>query len=268
MSGAALADLTGRRVLVVGASAGIGRAAATRAVAAGAEVVLVARRADALAGAAAEAGGGTPVAADVADAAGRARLVEATVAALGRVDLVLHAVGVADLRRLDAVDEAAWNATLHTNVVAFNLLVRALLPHLAPGALVAALSSEMAHDPWLGMGPYAASKAALESSLRAWRAEHPAARFTCVVVGATQPSDFGAGFTPEALSEALPAWVRHGRLREAFMDTGDLAGALLGALAAVLAVPGVGLEEIVLRSPSPVAGERWSPGAGGATGTG
>jgi NADP-dependent 3-hydroxy acid dehydrogenase YdfG len=254
-----LADLTGRRVLVVGASAGIGRAAAVRAAAAGADVVLAARRADVLDEAVAEAGRGTAVAADVADAAGRARLVEATAAALGQIDLVLHAVGVADLGRLDAVDETAWHATLHTNVVAFNLLVRALLPHLAPGALVAALSSEMAHDPWLGMGPYAASKAALETSLRAWRAERPAVRFTCVVVGATQPSDFGAGFTPEALGDALPAWVRHGRLREAFMDTGDLAAAVLGALAAVLAVPGVGLEEIILRSPSPIAGEGWSP---------
>ncbi|HKE74989.1 MAG TPA: hypothetical protein VKB57_15310 [Acidimicrobiales bacterium] len=136
----------------------------------------------------------------LADLGGRrARLVEASVRALGQVDLVLHAVG-------------AWHATLHTNVVAFNLLVRALQPHLAPGALVAA--------------------PALESSLRAWRAERPGTRFTCVVVGATQPSDFGAGFTPEALGDALPAWVRHGRLREAFMDAGDLAGAVLGALAA------------------------------------
>ena len=55
--------LAGRRVLVAGASAGIGRAFAVHAVGAGAEVVLVARRAEALQEVVAEAGGGHAVAA-------------------------------------------------------------------------------------------------------------------------------------------------------------------------------------------------------------
>ena len=44
------------------------------------------------------------------------------------------------------------------------------------------------------------------------------------------------------------------------MHTDDVAQVLVGTLATLLAVPGVGLEEVVLRSPSPVAGPTWTAG--------
>ena len=53
-----IVDLTGQRVLVVGASSGIGRVIAQRAVAAGASVMFAARRAGKLAEAVAETGAG------------------------------------------------------------------------------------------------------------------------------------------------------------------------------------------------------------------
>jgi NAD(P)-dependent dehydrogenase (short-subunit alcohol dehydrogenase family) len=262
-----VADLAGRRVLVVGASAGIGRAVVRRAVAAGARVVASARRADALAAIVDEAGGGTAMAADVCDHGARRALVAAAAEALGGgIDLVVSSVGYADLRPLADTGEDAWHATLEANVVGFNLLVRELLPHLAPGAVVAALSSETAGAPRHGLVPYAAAKAALEASLRGWRAEQPAVRFTCVVVGATQPSEFGADFGAVELDWALTSWVRHGVLQEEFMHTDDVAAVLVDTLATALAAPGVGVETLVLRSPSPVAGAAWTHGSASSRG--
>jgi NAD(P)-dependent dehydrogenase (short-subunit alcohol dehydrogenase family) len=276
--------LAGKRVLVVGASAGIGRATAIEAVRSGAAVVLAARRSEQLDTAVAEAGGGTALVGDVCAEGGAARLVDAAVAALkgassdrnaggtdasdgggaeGVIDVVLYCVGLATLRRLDGTDAATWHATLDANVVGANQVIRAVVPHLAPDGVVAVLSSETTHTPRLGLVPYAASKAALETSLRGWRAEHPTTRFTCVVVGATQPSEFGASFTMPELGEALDSWMRHGLMQERFMHTDDVARVLVGALGTLLTVPGVAIEDLVLRSPSPVAGAGWTPDSAG-----
>ncbi len=86
-------SITDRRVLVVGASAGIGRAFAAQAIAEGAAVVAVARRGDRLAELA-EASRFTPVAVDVTRAPDIERLVE-VLAALGTFDLVLFSAGSA-----------------------------------------------------------------------------------------------------------------------------------------------------------------------------
>ncbi len=49
-------------------------------------------------------------------------------------------------------------------------------------------------------------------------------------------------------------WVRHGLMQRDFMETTDVAALLGGVLASALQFPGVGIEDLVLRSPSPVAG--------------
>ena len=245
--------IAGRRVVVVGASAGIGRAFAVQAGGAGADVVLAGRRVGALTDAAAEAGAGTPLALDVCDAASRDAFTT-TVAEGPPVDLVLVCVGVADLRPLARTDEDGWTATLATNLVGVARLVDGLLPALAPTGIVAVLSSESARLPRTGLVPYAASKAALEVVLHGLRLEHPGLRVSCAVVGATQPTEFGAAFAVEDLMPAMADWQRRGLFQEEFMATDDVAGLLLGLYATALRHPGVGVEEIVLRSPSPVLG--------------
>jgi NAD(P)-dependent dehydrogenase (short-subunit alcohol dehydrogenase family) len=271
-----VSTLEGKRVLVVGASAGIGRSFAVQAVQDGADVVLVARRAEALRQAVAEAGGGHVVAADVCDEAGIEGLVAAVVgcftadgpsydgggAPAGPIDLVVHCAGATPLRLLRDSDGDDWRRTFEINVVAVNQLIRALLPHLAPGAIVGVASSEAAARPWTGLVAYGATKAALDASLQGWRLEHPEVRFACLVVGPTQPTEFGDGFDPDLLGRTFADWARHGMLPETFMDTGELAGFLVGTLAAALAHPGVGLEHVVLRSPSPVLGRKDIHGAG------
>lgn len=249
--------LTGRRVVVVGASAGIGRAFAVRAVQAGAEVALVARRAEPLAAAVEEAGGGHAVIGDVCDYTAMPDLVTALAAAVGgTIDLVVHAAGASELRLLADADAETWRRTFEINVIAVNELIKAILPHLAPDAIVGVLSSESAEKPRSGMVPYAASKAALDTALRGWRLEHPEVRFSCLAVGATQPTEFGNGFEADLLGRVFADWGRHGLLQEAFMGTDDLAGFLVGTLGSALDHLTIGIEHVVLRSPSPVMGRK------------
>jgi NAD(P)-dependent dehydrogenase (short-subunit alcohol dehydrogenase family) len=247
-----VSSLDGKRVLVVGGSAGIGRSFALEAVRHGASVVVAARRADRLDDLVAAAGGGIPIVADVTDPEACARLATDAVAALGPLDVVLYAAGTAPLRRLRDMESDDWQRVLSTNLLGLQQVARALVPDsLAPGAVVGALSSEIVGHPRHGMVGYAVSKSALEEVLRGWRLECPEVRFCTVTVGATQPTEFGDGFDPELLVPILDEWIRHGQLPSAFMDTDDLASLLADLLGSMLDHPGIGIEHLLVRSPTP-----------------
>jgi NAD(P)-dependent dehydrogenase (short-subunit alcohol dehydrogenase family) len=249
-----MSSLVGRRILVVGASAGVGRAFAVRAVAAGAEVVLSARRPDRLADAIEAAGGGTPVVGDVRQEADCRRLVEQAVDHIGPLDLLFYAAGFAPLRALIETDSADWREVLETNVIGLQQVLAAAVPRMTDGGIAAVLSSETVGRPRSGLGAYGASKAALAESLRAWRLEHPEVRFACLALGATQPTEFGDRFDPRLLGPVLDDWVRQGLIQEAYMHTDEVAGLLADLLGSALEFPGVGIEDLVLRSPSRVIG--------------
>lgn len=251
-------SLSGRRVVVVGASAGVGRAVALAAVRSGAEVALVARRRDRLEAAVAEAGGGTAIAADVRDPAGCAEAVARVGAVLGAVDTLCYCAGTAPLALLADTDAADWQRVLETNVIGANQVIRAAMDHLTPSALVMALSSEVAAQPRTGLGAYGASKAALRASLAGWRAEQPGRRFCCVALGPTAPTEFGDQFDGSLLGALLEDWARRGLAQEEMMRTDDVAGVLVATMAALLDHPQVGMDELVLRSPSAVVGSAGS----------
>jgi NADP-dependent 3-hydroxy acid dehydrogenase YdfG len=252
-SGAGRGGIGSRRLVVVGASAGIGRAFAIAAAKAGADVVVASRRRAVLDEVVAEAGSGIAVEVDVGDPASRAALAS-LLAGGPPVDLVLVTVGVADLRPLAETDDAGWTAILRTNVVGVAGLIADLRGVLAPHAVVAVLSSETARHPRYGLVPYAASKAALGTLLAGCRIEHPGLRVSCVVVGATVPTEFGARFTGEQLRPAFAAWQAHGQMQQEYMATEDVAQVLLDLYATALRHPGVNVDEVVLRSPSGLLG--------------
>lgn len=245
--------IDGARVLVVGASAGIGAAFAVRAARSGASVVVTARRADRLAETLEAAGGGHAVAADLRSDADCERVVDDAVAAMGGIDLLMYAAGYTPLRNLADATADDLAAVFETNVFGVQHVLRAAVPRMATGSIAAVLSSESVMRPWAGLGTYASSKAAVEALLRSWRFEHPEVRFSCVTVGATQPTEFGNEFEADALGPAYRSWSRHALLPETFMETDDLAQFLVDTFAAALAVPGVGVEQLTLRSPSPAA---------------
>lgn len=242
--------LGGKRVAVVGASAGIGRAFAIKAGKEGADLLLAARRQDRLEEVAAEAGCGTIVTADVRSADDCARVADATRERLGGLDLLFISVGYAPLRMFSDTSGDDWFDVMQTNVVSVHQLIRSCLPILAPGAIVSALSSETVGQPRTGLGAYSSSKAALSESLNAWRNEHPTARFCCVTVGGTVPTEFTAAFDPELLGIVVKDWIARGLLQENLMSPDDVADVLAGTFASALNFPVVGLEQLVLRPPS------------------
>jgi NAD(P)-dependent dehydrogenase (short-subunit alcohol dehydrogenase family) len=185
--------LAGSRILVVGASSGIGRVLGLQAAAAGASVAFAARRRELVESAATEAGGGAiGLVCDVRDEASCAEVVDATVTALGGIDAVVYSTAVDLLTRIETADADLWRATFETNVFGAALVTSAALPHLrAAKGRALYISASSVDRPLPGMGVYASSKAALETMVRAWQAEHPDVAFCNVRVG----SALGTGVT-------------------------------------------------------------------------
>jgi NAD(P)-dependent dehydrogenase (short-subunit alcohol dehydrogenase family) len=244
--------LTSARVLVVGASAGIGRAFARHAVAQGANVCVAARRADNLAALCAEANGGHAIPADITDPDDCCRLVAEAADHLGGIDLLLHSAGAGTLARIEEADADAWRRDYAVNALAPTLITAAALPHLAPDAVVAFLSSESTTETRWGMSAYTSSKAALEATIRSWRVEHPERRFLRIVMGATMPTDFGTSFDASTLGAAFERWMAAGVSMTA-METDDVGRHLAETLAVILAHPTIDVPELCLDP----RGESW-----------
>ncbi len=252
MSGTEVYD--GCRVVVVGASAGIGRSFSRDVGRRGAHLVVGARRQSALDDLCAEMGSGAALPIDVMDPSSRHEFREGIIEELGQIDLLLCTVGVAHLQTLVDADETSWADTIACNVTGIARLVVECLDFMSPTGLIAVLSSETAAVPRQGLVPYAASKAALEMVIRGVRIEHPGTRITSVAVGATFPTEFGHGFGADELGRAMANWQVHGQLQEQYMESDDVGAALAGLLGAVLPLPNVNVDHLTLRSPSAVIG--------------
>lgn len=245
--------LSSARVLVVGASAGIGRAFARHAVALGARVCVAARRVDALEALCREAGGGHPVPVDVTDPDSCRRLIDEAVAHLGGLDLVVHTAGAGALGPIAEADPEVWRRVYDVNVVGPTLVCGAALPALATDGLMAFMSSEATGETRWGMSAYAASKAALDSTIRFWRHEHPERRFQRIVMGAAQPTDFADGWDLELVTACLDRWVRAG-ISMTMMETDDVGRQLAEVLGVVLAHPGIDVPDLRLAPRGEAAG--------------
>jgi NAD(P)-dependent dehydrogenase (short-subunit alcohol dehydrogenase family) len=241
--------LRDKRVVVVGGSAGIGRAFAIRAIAEGAHIVVVARRElppEVLTGAAAA----TSISADIRIPADCARIGETAAGALGEVDLLLISAGYAPLKPLSDVDANDWLKVLETNVIGVHQVIQAHLSVLAPSAIVAVLSSDSVRHPHRALGAYSASKAAMERSLVSWRLEHPGYRFSCIEVGATVPTDFISDFDPDLLGVVAGEWISRGLVPATHMTPETVADTMAGIFAGALDNPNVGLDHVTLKSPA------------------
>lgn len=124
-----LFSVAGRVACVTGASSGLGRHAAGVLARAGARVVGVARRRDALETLCDEADGAVAaVAGDVADGAALDTLAAAIAAPFGPPDIVIHAAGLNTRQAADDVTRAGWETTLAVNLSAPFFLSQALVP--------------------------------------------------------------------------------------------------------------------------------------------
>ncbi|MEU1129126.1 SDR family oxidoreductase [Streptomyces sp. NPDC005900] len=150
-----------RVVIVTGGGTGIGAATARRLRADGHRVVVSGRRPEPLHRVAEETGA-LAHPADAADPEAVAGLVEATVAAYGRIDGVVLNAGVGRSGAVGELSDEDWDLVMRTNLTGPFLLLRAALPHLlaARGAVVA-VASVAALRNGVANAAYATSKAAL-----------------------------------------------------------------------------------------------------------
>jgi short-subunit dehydrogenase len=150
-------DLDGRRVLVTGASRGIGEALARRFAEAGATVALLARDEAAIDALAAELGG-TAHPADLADPAAVAGLVDRIEADGGPLDVLVNNAALDGGGFFPELDQV-----LHVNLVAALQLCRQVLPGMLDrgGGRIVNISSMAGVAAFPGMAAYAATKAGL-----------------------------------------------------------------------------------------------------------
>jgi len=223
---------TPARVVVVGASSGLGRCVATALGQRGDKVALLARRKDRLDAAAEEAGPDAfAVTCDVTDQDSvRAAIAEAA-ATLGGIDALVYASGVGHLGKLIDVSPEDWSRQFATNVIGAALATGAAIPYLEESAGVClyftSVSASMS-EPWPGLGSYAASKAALDKMVEGWRSEYTHLGFTRVIIGdcGGGEGDSMVGFTSDwdadAAGEVVPIWIERNLITGALMDVEEL----------------------------------------------
>ena len=171
-----MSDMTGKAVLITGASRGIGAASARAFAAAGATVGLAARDAAALEALAAETGG-LALPCDVADFASVQAAVAALVARAGRIDVLINNAGVIEpIGPSDAVDPEGWGRVIDINLKGVFHGLRAAVPVMAAqgGGTIITVGSGAAQHPLEGWSAYCAAKAGALMLTRVADLEHRA----------------------------------------------------------------------------------------------
>jgi ribitol 2-dehydrogenase len=159
-------SLSGKIVLITGASTGIGAATARSLVKLGCKVVLSARSADKLAALASELGpAALAVPGDVTAAADVENMVAKTVAAFGGIDVLLANAGIYIPGKIYEGDPNDWAKLIDTNVTGVMRCVHAVLPHMmaqkSGDILVTSSISGFSDIHWEPI--YSASKHAMQS---------------------------------------------------------------------------------------------------------
>lgn len=164
-------SVSGRRVLVVGGTRGIGRAIAAQLAAGGADVMVNYVRNDEaaqqLTASAAAAGSLMHVVrADVSSDKGRDQLVQSVSERFKDLSVLVYAAATGIHRPYTGLTGRHFDFTYALNVRAFLLLVQALVPKMPDGGSIIALSSEGAVHAMPHYGLVGSSKAALEALCR------------------------------------------------------------------------------------------------------
>ncbi len=162
-------DLNGRVALITGASSGLGRHFAQTLAQAGARVAIAARRTDKLAAVVDEihAAGGVAIAVpiNVADRSSVIAALDAVVAQLGSIDVLVNNAGVTDTKRPLDYTDADWASVISTNLTGAWIVAqetaRRMVEMKRAGSIIN-ITSILASRVAGGVTPYCASKAGLK----------------------------------------------------------------------------------------------------------
>jgi short-subunit dehydrogenase len=165
-------ELRGKRVLITGASRGIGESLARRFAATGARVALVARSADAIEKLAADLDG-TAHPADLADPMQVATLINHVEDEAGPIDVLVNNAGVDLTGALTDLEPERIQELIAINLLAPMLLSRAVIPAMRARGRghIMNVSSLAGTNALPGLAPYSTSKAGLSHFTAALRAE-------------------------------------------------------------------------------------------------
>lgn len=181
-----LFDLSGRVACVTGASAGLGQRAAMALAAAGAKVVGVARRADALAKWAKQTGpNAASVAADLSKRDQIPQIARQIAEPFGAPDILVHAAGINTREAADDVTDAGWDITMNLNLAAPFFLSQACVPAMKTkgwGRIVTFASLQTTRA-FPGGVSYGASKAGVAQLTRAMAEAWSADGITANAIG-------------------------------------------------------------------------------------
>jgi 3-oxoacyl-[acyl-carrier protein] reductase len=163
-----MGSLTGKVIIVTGASRGIGAAASIALAGAGATVMLVARNgtlaADVAQGIIASGGRASAASCDVSDYAAVEAVVSETEGRFGRVDALINNAGVIEpIASIADSNPVDWARNIQINLIGAYNPIRALLPRMikAGGGSIVNVSSGAAIRPLEGWSAYCSAKAGL-----------------------------------------------------------------------------------------------------------
>ncbi len=161
-------DFSGKRILVTGASSGIGAAICKTLSSAGAEVVMVARNAEKLASAAAEMGINAWYPIDLSNVPGIAAQVEAIIKERGPLDGYVHSAGIGTVRPIKMCTYDYMKQMMDVNFFSFIEIVRTVTKkkNFNEGMGIVGISSVASQEGNQSKTGYCASKAAMDGAIR------------------------------------------------------------------------------------------------------
>jgi len=170
-------NIKGKVVVITGASSGMGEAAAKHLSALGATVVLGARRADRIEKLAKEindkGGKALAIAMDVTQRDQVKKLVDATVAEFGRVDVLLNNAGIMPLSLVESLHVDEWDKMIDVNLKGVLNGIAAVLPYMKEqkSGQIINTSSVAGHKVFSGSAVYSATKFAVRALTEGLRME-------------------------------------------------------------------------------------------------
>ncbi len=161
-------DFTGKRILVTGASSGIGEAVCRLLSASGAEVIMVARNPEKLAAAAERLGMARYYSINLSEVAAVASGMETIIKECGALDGFVHSAGVGTVRPIKMCTYDFMKSVMDVNFFSFIEIVRTVTKkkNFNPGMSIVGISSVASQEGNQSKTAYCASKAAMDGAIR------------------------------------------------------------------------------------------------------
>lgn len=240
-----MARLDSRRILVTGASSGIGRATAVALAAEGATVALMARNRDELESLAEETGG-VAVPADVSDRAQVDRAVARAAVELGGLDGLANIAGLARFGSPTAGDRDEWREMFEVNVLGLLNVTHAATPHLTDADVsdIVNLSSMSGRRiASVGSTVYSATKHAVHAISEGTRRE--------LAERGVRVTTIAPGFVDTSIFDHIADDERRAEMRRTLDEQGLAVEAVAAQIVHVVSQPaGVNLLEIAMVNPA------------------